>query len=66
MYEDEIIKEVWRNREAYAKRHGHSLRKIVADLKKRQQKPFSRLVDRRRGKKGSGGTPCVDAPARTK
>jgi hypothetical protein len=50
MYEDEIIKEVWRNREAYAKRHGHSLRKIVADLKKRQQKPFSRLVDRRRSK----------------
>ena len=47
MYEDEIIAEVWRNRESYAKRHHHSLQEIVADLQTRQETPFSRLVDRR-------------------
>jgi len=46
-YQDEIITEVWKNREAYATRHHHNLREIVAALQKRQQKPFSILVDRR-------------------
>lgn len=46
-YQDEIIAEVWKNREAYASRHNHNLREIVADLQKRQQTPFSRLVDLR-------------------
>ncbi len=45
---DEIIAEVWRNRDAYAKRHGRDLCKIVADLEKKQPDPFSPLVDRRR------------------
>ena len=47
MYKDEIIAEVWRNRDAYARKHHHDLSEIVADLQKRQKKPFSRLVDRR-------------------
>ena len=46
-YQDEIIMEVWKNREAYAARHHHDLREILADLQKRQQQPFSHLVDRR-------------------
>jgi len=46
-YQDEIIMEVWKNRDAYAARHHHDLREILADLQKRQQQPFSRLVDRR-------------------
>ena len=46
-YQDEIIAEVWKNRETYAARHHHNLHEIVADLQKRQQAPFSRLVDRR-------------------
>jgi len=46
-YQDEIIREVWQNRDAYAARHHHDLREILADLQKRQQQPFSRLVDRR-------------------
>jgi len=53
MYKDEIIAEVWKNREAYAKRHHHNLHEIVADLQKRQQTPFSRLVDRRKRPKDS-------------
>ncbi len=48
VYQDEIIAEVWRNRDAYAKRHGRDLHKIVADLQKKQLDPFSPLVDRRR------------------
>ena len=47
MYHDEIIAEVWKNREAYASRHHHNLREIVADLQRRQQNPLSCLVDKR-------------------
>jgi hypothetical protein len=46
MYRDEVLSEVWKNREEYAREHGHDLRAIVEDLKKRQRNPFSRLVDR--------------------
>ena len=54
-YQDEIIVEVWKNRDAYAARYNHNLREIVADLQKRQETPFSRLVDRRRRKTTSNG-----------
>lgn len=55
-YRDEIIDEVWKNREAYAARHHHDLNQIVADLQKRQETPFSRLVDRRQRTKPSKTT----------
>ena len=55
MYRDEIITEVWKNREAYAKRHGNSLSRMVADLQKRQQRPHSTLVDRRQARKRPAG-----------
>jgi hypothetical protein len=48
MYSDEIIAEVWRNREAYVARHQHDLKKIVADLQRRQQEHPSKVIDRRR------------------
>jgi hypothetical protein len=47
MYSDEIIAEVWRNRDAYAEKHHHSLAEMVADLRTRQQRPDCKLVDRR-------------------
>lgn len=47
-YEDEIIAEVWKNRDAYAARHHHDLGKIVADLKKRQKYLSPKPVDRRK------------------
>ncbi len=47
IYHDEIIEEVWKNREAYATQHHHNLHEIVADLQKRQQTPFSKVIDRR-------------------
>jgi hypothetical protein len=48
MYQDEIINEVWKNREAYARRHNHNLHEIVLDLQKRQQTPLSFLVNKKR------------------
>ena len=44
MYRDEIIAEVWRNRDAYAEQHDHDLDKIVADLRRRQKTPLSKIV----------------------
>ena len=46
MYEDEIIAEVWRNRDAYAAQHNNDIARIAADLRKRQQKYGRLLVDR--------------------
>jgi hypothetical protein len=47
MYKDDIIAEVWRNRDAYAQRHNHNLDEIVADLRKRERAHPDRIVDRR-------------------
>jgi len=47
MYKDEIIAEVWRNRDSYAEEHHHSLAEIVADLQVRQKRLECKLVDRR-------------------
>ena len=47
MSKDEIIVEVWRNRDAYAQSHHHNLNEIVADLRKRERKHPQRVVDRR-------------------
>ena len=47
MYRDEIIAEVWRNRDSYVKKHNHSLADMVIDLEARQRRPGCTLVDRR-------------------
>ena len=47
MYKDEIIAEVWRNRDSYAEKHHHSLAQMAADLKVRQKRTECKLVDRR-------------------
>jgi hypothetical protein len=47
MYKDEIIAEVWRNRDAYARKHHNNLDEIVADLRKREKSHPDRIVDRR-------------------
>ena len=51
MNKDEIIAEVWRNRDAYVRAHHHDLNEIVADLRKRQQEHPHRVVDRRARRK---------------
>ncbi len=53
MHKDEIIAEVWRNRDSYAAKHHHSLAEMVADLQARQKRPECTLVDRRDSTKES-------------
>jgi len=48
MCKDEIIAEVWRNRDAYAEKHHHDLDEMVKDLQKRQKKSPLKFVDRRK------------------
>ncbi len=57
MYSDEIIAEVWRNRDAYARAHHNNLDEIVADLRKRQQDHPERVVDRRRPRTSESNMP---------
>ncbi len=53
MYKDEIIAEVWRNRDSYAEKHHHSLAEMVADLQVRQKTTECKVVDRRDRTKAS-------------
>ena len=48
MRKDEIIAEVWRNRDADAEKHHHNLDEMVKDLQRRQKKSRLKLVDRRK------------------
>ena len=48
MMENDIIEEVWRNRDEFAKQHNYDLNDMVSELQKMEQKPFGRLVDRRK------------------
>ena len=47
MYKDEIIEEVWRNRDAYVREHHNDLDEIVADLQRREKTHPEKVVDRR-------------------
>jgi hypothetical protein len=47
MYQDEIIADVWRNRDAYAALHHHSLAEMLSDLRARQARKDCTLGDRR-------------------
>ena len=47
MYCDEIIAEVWRNRDAFTAQHHNNFKEILADLQKFQKRPNCKTVDRR-------------------
>ena len=64
MYRDEIIDEVWRNRDSYTAKHHHNLAEMVAELKRRQERPGCRIVDRRdRTRRSTRTTSVADAPS---
>lgn len=46
MYKDEIIAQVWANREAYVAKHSHDI-SMIKELMKRQKISTRPLVDRR-------------------
>ena len=53
---NDIIEEVWRNRDEFAKQHNYNLNDMVAKLQKLEQNPLSRLVDRTKlAPRSSGG-----------
>ena len=47
MYEDEIITEVWHNRDEYSKIHHYNLDEIVADLLIREQTHPDRVTKKK-------------------
>ena len=47
MYHDEIIEEVWKNRDQYVKEQNHDLKSMITDLQQRQSKHIA-TVDRRK------------------
>ena len=61
MVSDEIIIEVWRNRDAYAARHHDSLDEMVADLRESQKQSGCKLVDRRKQHQWFAETQSVKA-----
>ncbi len=46
MVENEILKEVWRNRDAFAKRHRYNLDAMVEELRQMERQSSHTLVDR--------------------
>ncbi len=46
MVENEILREVWRNRDAFAKRHRYDLDAMVEELRQMERQSPNRLVDR--------------------
>lgn len=46
MVENEILREVWRNRDAFAKRHRYNLDAMVEELRQMERQSPNKLVDR--------------------
>ena len=45
---NEILQEVWRNRDEFAREHNHDLNAMVAALQEMEKHPLTRTVDRRK------------------
>lgn len=45
---NEILQELWRHRDAFAKEHNYDLNAMVAALQEMEKHPLTRTVDRRR------------------
>ena len=62
---DEIIKELWRVKDAIAKRHGYSIKAIGADLMRRQQRRENAVGDKpTRPRRQSASLPRTAAATR--
>ena len=45
---NEILEEVWRNRDEFARQHNHNIDAMVAALQEMERHPLTRLVNRRK------------------
>jgi len=45
---NEILQEVWRNRDEFAKEHNYDLDAMVAALQEMEKHPLTKTVDRRK------------------
>ena len=45
---NEILSEVWHNRDEFVKRHNYDLNAMVATLQEMERHPWSAIVDRRK------------------
>jgi len=54
---NEIIAEVWRNRDELAAKYGHDLDAIVAAIRARERHPLTRIVNGPRPKDTTHPTP---------
>ena len=46
---DEILVEVWRNRDEFARQHNYNLDAMVKALQEMERHPWSKVVDRSEG-----------------
>ena len=44
---NEILQEVWRNRDEFAREHKHNIQAMVVALQEMEKHPFAKTVDRR-------------------
>jgi hypothetical protein len=44
---NEILQEVWRNRDEFAREHNYDIDAMVATLREMEKQPLTRTVDRR-------------------
>ena len=54
MRKNEILEEVWRNRDEFAREHDYDLDAMLAALQEMERHPLSKVVDRR-GKRPDKG-----------
>jgi hypothetical protein len=55
MKKNEILEEVWRNRDEFAREHNYDLDAMVAALQEMEKHPLNKVVDRRQKTSDKGG-----------
>lgn len=61
---DEILTEVWRNRDEFAKQHNYDIEAMVATLREMERHPWSTMTDR--SKKTRSKHPAADGASQHK
>ena len=57
---DDILEEVWRNRDEFARRHNHDLGAMVAALREMERHPWTAIISREKetpNRRLSGASP---------